>query len=229
MKNLFTILLFSFSLNALVEDDTSREENYYKYNYLGIDAISTENTEVGVRMSLSLPGPLYLTLERKTEGVNKEINDYERIINGIRLGVHAGIGDIFSSMSASGISLEIKNIFDLYTEFGIKNVEFDDKDYSFSEDEAQANLIAGIRFGNSNGWEGKFFVDYSKDFNVVQTECPPEAVCPTVVEFELEEKSDQRLGAGVLYNINKYSAVTLEISSSKILDNNIKLGYQINF
>ena len=52
---------------------------------------------------------------------------------------------------------------------------------------------------------------------------------PWVVEFELEEKSDQRLGAGVLYNINKYSAVTLEISSSKILDNNIKLGYQINF
>ena len=126
-------------------------------------------------------------------------------------------------------SLEIKNIFDVYTEFGIKNVEFDDKDNSFLEDEAQANLIAGIRFGNSNGWEGKFFVDYSKDFNVVQKECPSEAVCPAVVEFELEEKSDQRLGAGVLYNINKYSAVTLEISSSKILDNNFKLGYQINF
>ena len=75
MKNLFTILLFSFSLNALVEDDTSREENYYKYNYLGIDAISTENTAIGARMSLSLPGPLYLILERKTEGVNEEIND----------------------------------------------------------------------------------------------------------------------------------------------------------
>ena len=187
MKYLFTILLFSFSLNALVEDDTSREENYYKYNYLGIDAISTENTEVGVRMSLSLPGPLYLILERKTEGVNEEINDYERIIDGIRLGFHAGIGDIFSSMSASGISLEIKNIFDVYTEFGIKNVEFNDKDYSFSEDEAQANLIAGIRFGNSNGWEGKFFVDYSKDFNVVQKECPPEAVCPESLNLSLRK------------------------------------------
>lgn len=229
MKNLFVIFLFTFSLNALVEEGTSREENYFKYNYLGIDAISTENTELGVRMSLSLPGPLYFILERKTEGVNEELNDYERIVDCIRLGVHAGIGDIFSSMSASGINLEIKNIFDVYTEFGIKNVEFDNKNYSFSEDEAQINLIAGVRFGNSNGWEGKLFIDYSKDFDVVQKECPPAAVCPAVVELELEEKSDQRLGAGILYNINKYSAVTLEMSSSKILDNNIKLGYQINF
>ena len=229
MKNLVVIFLFSFSLNVLVEEETLREENYYKYNYIGIDAIRTENTELGVRMSLSLPGPLYLVLERKTEGVNKELNDYERIIDGIRLGVHAGIGDLFSNMSASGISLQIKNIFDVYTEFGLKNVEYDDEDYLFSENEAQANLIAGIRFGNSNGWEGKFFVDYSKDFNVIQSECPPEEVCPAVVKFELEEKSDQRFGAGVLYNINNKSAVTLEMSSSKILDNNFKLGYQINF
>ena len=135
MKNIYVIFLFTFSLNALVEEGTSREENYFKYNYLGIDAISTENTELGVRMSLSLPGPLYFILERKTEGVNEELNDYERIVDCIRLGVHAGIGDIFSSMSASGINLEIKNIFDVYTEFGIKNVEFDNKNYSFSEDE----------------------------------------------------------------------------------------------
>jgi hypothetical protein len=49
------------------------------------------------------------------------------------------------------------------------------------------------------------------------------------VEYILDEEADQKYGAGVLYNINNRSAVSLEFLSSKVLDASFKVGYQLNF
>jgi hypothetical protein len=211
------------------EGRLGRESNDYKYNALGLSLIQTEDTQVGLNLSVSLPGSLYITLQRKAEGVDMENESFDRIINAARIGVHSGIGDLLSSISAKGVNLKIKNVFDVYAEIGIKSTSIEGDINSFSEDDAQANVITGIRFGDSNGWEGKIFVDFSKESEVVQKQCAQDQVCPAVVEYILDEEADQKYGAGVLYNINNRSAVSFEFLSSKVLDASFKVGYQLNF
>ena len=223
---LFLILIVPLSSE---EGRLGRESNDYKYNALGLSLIQTEDTQVGLNLSVSLPGSLYITLERKAEGVDMENESFDRIINAARIGVHSGIGDLLSSISAKGVNLKIKNVFDVYAEIGIKSTSIEGDINSFSEDDAQANVITGIRFGDSNGWEGKIFVDFSKESEVVQKQCAQDQVCPAVVEYTLDEEADQKYGAGVLYNINNRSAVSLEFLSSKVLDASFKVGYQLNF
>ena len=94
-------------------------------------------------------------------------------------------------------------------------------------------MITGIRFGNSNAWEGKIFVDFSKETEVVQQKCPVNLICTAFetsqVTYVLDDETDQKFGFVATYNLNKKSAVTIETSTSKVLDSVIKIGYQINF
>ena len=230
MKYFNFILVLTFSLCSISEDGRlGREANDYKYTSIGIDIVQTDQTGIGAKLSFVLPGPLYAVLERRAEGVDKDTESYDRIINGARIGARIGIGDLLSNVSAKGVNLGIKNVFDVYGELGVKSVAIDGDTNSFSEDDAQAHLIAGIRFGDSNNWEGKIFIDYSKESEVIIKPCPDGDICPAVVEYVLDEETDQKFGAGILYNINKRSAVTLELISSKVLDSSLKIGYQINF
>jgi len=214
------------------EGRLNREPNDYKYTSLGIDIVQTDETSLGLRLSFELPGPLYIVAERKAEGVDTDNESYERIINGARLGAQIGIGDLLSNISAKGVNLGVNNIFDVYGELGIKSTSIEGDTNSFSEDDAQAHLIAGVRFGDSNNWEGKIFIDYSKESEVITKPCLDE-VCilaeTQVIEYVLAEETDQKFGAGVLYNINNRSAVTLEMVSSKVFNKTFKIGYQINF
>ncbi|MDB2450883.1 hypothetical protein OAX98_03445 [Gammaproteobacteria bacterium] len=230
MKCFNFILVLTFSLCSISGDGRlGREANDYKYTSIGIDIVQTDQTGIGAKLSFVLPGPLYAVLERRAEGVDKDTESYDRIINGARIGAQIGIGDLLSNVSAKGVNLGIKNVFDVYGELGVKSVAIDGDTNSFSEDDAQAHLIAGIRFGDSNNWEGKIFIDYSKESEVIIKPCPDGDICPAVVEYMLDEETDQKFGAGILYNINKRSAVTLELISSKVLDSSLKIGYQINF
>ena len=230
MRYLFLITAFiGFSTFSLSDEEEKEKYEGFKYSSIGIDLIQTDKTAIGAKASLPLPGGLYIVLERKAEGIDTSNDSYDRIINAARIGVHAGIGDIFSSVSAKGLKLSVKNFFDVYAEFGLKSTAYESDINSFSEDDAKANIIAGIRFGNNSGWEGKLFIDLSKDSELKIKPCPTGQVCAQLVEYELDDETDQKFGAGVLYNINKRSAVSLEMSSSKIFDASMKIGYQFNF
>ena len=230
MKIFNFFLIFIFTLNSFSEEGRlGREPNDFKYTSIGLDIIQSDKTGIGAKISFKLPGPLYAVLERKAEGVDTDTNSYDRIINGARIGAQIGIGDLLSNISAKGVDININNVFDIYGEFGVKSVAIDDDINSFSEDDAQAHVIAGIRFGNSNNWEGKIFIDYSKESEVIIKPCPINQICPAVVEYILDEETDQKFGAGVLYNINNRSAVTVEVTTSKVLESIFKAGYQINF
>ena len=229
MKNIQLFLFFIFITPLFSEEGRlGRESNEYKYNSLGLSLVQTEDTGLGVNLSVSLPGSLYITLERKAEGIDVDTESFDRIVNAARIGVHSGIGDLLSSISAKGVNLKIKNVFDVYAEIGIKSTSIEGDINSFSEDDAQANIITGIRFGDSNGWEGKIFVDFSKESEVIQRPCLSE-VCPAVLEYILDEETDQKYGAGVLFNINNRSAFKVEVLSSKLFDTSLKIGYQLNF
>ena len=230
MRYLFLVTAFiGFSTFSLSDEEEKEKYEGFKYSSIGIDLIQTDKTAIGAKASLPLPGGLYIVLERKAEGIDTSNDSYDRVINAARIGVHAGIGDIFSSVSAKGFKLSVKNIFDVYAEFGVKSTAYESDINSFSEDDAQANVIAGIRFGNSSGWEGKLFIDLSKDSELKIKSCPTGQVCAQLIEYELDNETDQKFGASVLYNINKRSAVSFEMSSSKIFDASMKIGYQLNF
>jgi len=221
--------LIAFSSFSFSENDKKDDSNDFKYSSLDIGFIQTDKTAIDAKASLPLPGSLYVVLERKAEGIDTSNDSYDRIINAARIGIHGGIGDIFSSISAKGVKLNVKNIFDLYAEFGVKSTAYDSEVNSFSEDDAQANIIAGLRFGNSSGWEGKLFVDISKDSELKIKTCPIGQVCTEAIEYELDDETDQKFGAGAQYNINKRSAVYFEMSSSKIFDSSMKIGYKLKF
>jgi hypothetical protein len=229
--NFALILIFSF-YSIAEEGRLGRDPNDYKYTSIGIDIIQTDQTGVGAKLSFVLPGPLYAVIERRAEGIDKDTESYDRIVNGARIGAQIGIGDLLSNISAKGVNLGVKNIFDVYGELGVKSVAIDGDTNSFSEDDAQAHLIAGLRFGDSNHWEGKIFIDYSKESEVIRKPCVDQ-VCTAseiaAIEYILDEETDQKFGAGILYNINNRSAVTIEVMSSKVLDSSFKIGYQINF
>lgn len=220
------LFLFSLASNSQEEKKDAQDFNY---SSISIDLIQTDETAIGAKLSIPLPGGLYVVLERRAEGVNTSNGSYDRVINAARIGAHTGIGDLFSSISSKGFKLNIKNIFDVYAELGLKSTAYDSDINSFSEDDSQANIITGIRFGNASGWEGKLFLDFSKDARLKIKECPSTQVCAEVIEYELDKETDQKFGAGMLYNINKRSAISLEMSSSKIFDSAIKIGYQFNF
>ena len=228
MKYIITLVFLSFVSFDVYTDEEEKSDDF-DYSSLEINIIQTESTGIGAKISLPLPGGLYVVAERKAEEIDSKDGSYERIINSARLGVHAGIGDIFSSISSRGIKLSVKNIFDVYAEVGIKGTAYESDINSFSEDDSKANIIAGIRFGNPSGWEGKFFVDFSKDAEVVIKQCPSGQVCTEAIEFELDEDTDQKYGTGLLFNINQRSAVSFDITSSKLFDTSVKIGYQLNF
>jgi|TARA_B100001093_G_scaffold333457_1_gene318430 hypothetical protein len=229
--NFALILIFSF-YSIAEKGRLGRDTSDYKYTSIGIDIIQTDQTGVGAKLSFVLPGPLYAVIERRAEGIDKDTESYDRIVNGARIGAQIGIGDLLSNISAKGVDLGVKNIFDVYGELGVKSVAIDGDTNSFSEDDAQAHLIAGLRFGDSNHWEGKIFIDYSKESEVIRKPCVDQ-VCTAseiaAIEFILDEETDQKFGAGILYNINNRTAVIIEVMSSKVLDSSFKIGYQINF
>lgn len=229
MRHYLFALLITFSSFSFSENEKKDDSNDFKYSSLDIGFIQTDKTAIDAKASLPLPGGLYIVLERKAEGIDTSNDSYDRIINAARIGVHGGIGDIFSSISAKGVKLNVKNIFDLYAEFGLKSTAYDSEINSFSEDDTQANIIAGLRFGNSSGWEGKLFVDISKDSELKIKTCPIGQVCTEAIEYVLNDETDQKFGAGAQYNINKRSAVYFEMSSSKIFDSSMKIGYKLKF
>ena len=234
MKSFKLAALVILSLTATSEDGRlDRDPNDYKYTSLGIYAFDAkDDSGLEAKFSLSLPGPLYLVAEAKADGVDVDNETYDKFTKAIRIGAHVGIGDVLNSISAGGVSLKLENFLDVFLELGLKATDID-SNINFSDSNTEANVISGIRFGNSNAWEGKIFVDFSKETEVVQQQCPVNLICTAFetsqVTYVLDDETDQKFGFVATYNLNKKSAVTIETSTSKVLDSVIKIGYQINF
>lgn len=233
MKIYKIFFLGIFTLNLLSEDGRlDRDPNDYRYTSIGLHAFNGEDSGLEGRISLALPGPLYLVAEAKADGVDVDTEEYDKFTKALRIGAHVGIGDVLNSVSVGNVSLKIENFMDVFLELGIKATDIENQT-SFSESDTQANVIAGLRFGDSNGWEGKVYVDFSKETEIVQQECPPNLVCTAFetsqVSYLLDDETDQKFGFVAAYNVSKRSALLIETSTSKVTDNIFKIGYQLNF
>ena len=230
MKYLLLISLF-FSVSNASSDEgrLSRETNDYKYTSLGLHLIESSDSGFAINLSVDLPGSFYVTLERKADGVDFKKESYDKVVDSARLGAHMGIGDLLGSISSGNLRFKVKNLFDVFAEIGLKTSDFDGERFNFKGNDSHASLLAGIRFGNSNSWEGKVFLDASKEALIIDSGNPVclSLSCPPY-DAKLSEDTDKKFGISFLYNINNRSAIFLEASSSKVLDSTIKLGYQFN-
>lgn len=233
MKIYKIFFLTLITLNLFSEEGRfDRDPNDYRYTSLGLHAFNGEDSGLEARVSLALPGPLYLVAEAKADGEDIDAEEYDKFTKALRIGAHVGIGDVLNSVSVGDVSLSIENFMDVFLELGIKATDIENQT-SFSETDTQANVIAGLRFGDSNSWEGKVYVDFSKETEIVQQECPPNLVCTAFetsqVTYVLDDETDQKFGFVATYNVSKRSALVIETSTSKVMDNIFKIGYQLNF
>lgn len=223
------LLVICSSLNAETAEKY-RESNDYKYSSLGVHFIESEKSGIAINLSIGLPGSFYLALERKADGIDYKNESYEKVVDSLRLGAFKGIGDLIGSISAGDVKFKIKNLFDIFAEVGVKTSEFDGEKFNFEGEDTYASYIAGIRFGNSNNFEGRLFVDVSKEARIIDSGNPTclSLVCPPY-QAELSDESDKKFGASILYNVNNRNAIFIELTSSNVIENTVKIGYQFNF
>jgi hypothetical protein len=225
---LFISLVFFSSFSIAESNRLDRKSNDYKYTSIGLHFVESDKSGFAINLSLDLPGPFYTTLERKADGVDYKKESYDKVTDTARLGFNMGIGDLIGNISSGDVNLKIKNLFDVYAEVGIKTSDFDGERFNFEGNDSYASFLAGIRFGNSNTWEGKIFLDASKEAIIKDSGNPvcKALFCPPY-DAELSDDTDKKFGIGVTYNINNRSALFLEASSSKVTENLFKLGYQL--
>ena len=230
MKQFYLLAVATLSFSIFAEEGRfGRETNDYQYTSFGLSLISAEDDGIALNASLALPGPLYAVFERRADGVDLDTETYDKVVNSFRVGAHAGIGDILNSISAKGITFSVENFLDIYAEIGIKTTSLENDINNFSEDDAQANVIAGVRFGDSNAWEGKIFADFSKESEVIYFQCPDGDVCTEQVSYVLNDETDRKFGAEALFNMSKHTAVNFKVISSDVLDNSFEIGFRFTF
>ena len=230
MKHFYLLLVASLSFAILAEEGRfGRDANDYQYTSFGFSLISAEDDGIALNASLALPGPLYALFERRADGVDLDNETYDKVVNSFRVGAHAGIGDILNSISAKGVTFSVENFLDVYAEVGVKSTSLENDINKFSEDDTQANVIAGVRFGNSNAWEGKLFADFSKESEIAYFQCPDGDVCTEQISVVLNDKTDRKFGAEAVFNISKHTAINFKVISSDVLDSSFELGFRLTF
>jgi len=229
MKNIYLVLIATLSFSLVADEGRlGRNSNEYQNTSFGFSFISAEDDGLALNASLALPGPLYAVFERRADGVDLDTESYDKVVNSVRLGAHSGIGDILNSISVKGISFSVENFLDIYAELGIKTSSLEGKINDFSDDDLQANAIAGIRFGDSNDWEGKLFVDFSKESNITILECQEE-ICTQEISYVLANETDRKFGAEAVFNISKHTAINFKAISSDVLDSSFEIGFRLTF
>ena len=233
MKLLGFLLLISLA-NQVFSEETGRldrEQLDYRYTYLGISFIGANNAGNGlaINSSLKLPGPLYLKFERRGDGIDFERETVDKTTDSLRLGAHAGIGDVLNNISAGGVDLSVENSFEIYGELGVKSWSVENEDFNFDENEYEAHFVSGIHFGDSNVWEGKIFIDISSEAEPIINDdivCL-EVNCPTI--YEISDDQNRRFGFEAVYNRGKYTAFTIGASTNSLYDSTtFEIGFRIN-
>ena len=231
----FTLLLSAGFLDAK-DGRLGKEPNDYSYAHLGLLLSYNEQDNIGFYGSLPLPEPLYVTASRVAYGTNQrslhdEDAEFEKTVNTLRLGVHVGIGDLLNSISVGSVSLNLQNFVDVFAEGGVKSFSFDT---SFDNDQSFGSLVAGLRFGDANDWEGRIYLDLSKEVENKETlinyePCAPDVEICLVDDLVIEFSDDTDIKAilDITYNATKNFGLLMGFKTSQYLENEVFLGFQL--
>ena len=232
-KFLFFIAILFFQLNLYSnENRLDREPKDYKFTFINFSFLnSSDDSGLALKGSLNLPGSFYISAERMIDGVDYKSESYDKVTDSLRLGVEVSISDLVGSVAAESLTFVIRDWFNVFVEAGIKSSELDAKGFDFSGDDKIANLIGGIRIGNSNSFEARIYFDVSKETTIIDggdPVCQGLDICPPY-RAELADESDTKIGLGILYNLSKRNALTFNITQSSEVDSIVRLGFQYNF
>ena len=237
-KILFVLVIFLFN-SALQADRLDRDPNDYSYTSLGIKLTSqNENLNAGIIGSLALPGPLYATFSQTAIGIDE--NEYEGVsfdqeVRSFNIGAHMGVGDLLNSISVGSVSLNLQNFMDVFAELGIRQYAFET---SSDFDESFVGAVLGVRFGDSNGWEGKFYIDLAKeveDYTVtIPGDCEEDDLAciqggEPVGSVEFSDDRDLKIGMDFQYNVTNNFNVVFGFRTSEYLESEASLSLSLQY
>ncbi len=237
-KNLGLLMLIALSLSLhSKEGRLGKEPNNYSYANLGIAFSYSEGDNLGLYASIPLPGPLYVTVSRTAYDTNvrrldNEEASFEKSVTDARLGAHIGIGDLLNSISVGSVSLNFDNFVDIYIEGGMRSFSFDTK---FDNDKSFGNVVLGTRYGDANHWEGKLYLDFSKEVldsdayvDYFCTGNQPDEFCLNEdLAVRFSDHMDIKLGMDVAYNVNNFFGIVLNFKTSEYQDSELGLSFQL--
>ena len=155
MKN--TLLMF-FVLFPIL--GFSQEKDY---SYTFIDINTTHSNDIGYvgDVYLGLPASLYLKGSVRDEEVKTKETIYSKSREIVAIGYHSSIADIFKNVSKSGFAFNFARVMDVYAELGVNQWELTNPE---NEEKTGLDLYAhaGIKTGNSEGWEFNLFLESTK-------------------------------------------------------------------
>ena len=124
---------------------------------------------------------------------------------------------------------------DVYIEAGARTFNLDSDRRVSTNDKSFANVIAGVRFGDSNDWEGKIFLDFSKEVEeensfIDFSECDQDEICLNEgIDIQFSDETDRKLGFDMQYNTARYFGVKFGIKTSQYLETEYFFGLQLQY
>ena len=166
-----------------------------------------------------LPSQTAIGLE---EDIYNEVS-FDQQIRSINIGAYIGIGDLLNTVSVGSVSLNLENFMDVFFELGVKQYSFDT---SSNFDESFGNMLFGARFGDANGWEGKFYFDLAKEvesYSIITPDGEP------VAFVSFSDERDLKIGLDFQFNLTRRLNVVLGLKTSEYLETETSMSLGIQY
>ena len=169
------------------------QEKDYSYTYL--DLIATNSSDVGYvgDIYFGLPGSIYLKGSVRNEDAESINTVYEKSREIVAVGYHSSIADLFKNVSKSGFSFNFARVMDIYAELGVSKWELESPS---NEVKTGSDLYAhaGIKTGNSDGWEFNLFLESTKMADIEMDSVTKK------IEYSLDEEMNNNIGFKFINN-----------------------------
>ena len=144
-------------------------------------------------MYFGLPGSTYLKGSVRNEDAETINTVYEKSREIAAVGYHTSIADLFKNVSKSGFSFNFARVMDIYAELGLSKWELESPS---NEIKTGSDLYAhaGIKTGNSDGWEFNLFLESTKMADVEMDSVTKK------IKYSLDEEMNNNIGFKFINN-----------------------------
>ena len=163
------------------------QEKDYSYTYIDLIAINSSDVGYIGDIYFGLPGSTYLKGSIRNEDAETINSVYEKSREIAAVGYHSSIADLFKNVSKSGFSFNFARVMDIYAELGVSKWELESPS---NEIKTGSDLYAhaGIKTGNSDGWEFNLFLESTKMADVEMDSVTKK------IKYSLDEEMNNNIG-----------------------------------
>ena len=217
MKKLFFIFI------SILAVDANSADKDYSFSYIDLGINYNEDIAYQGELSLNIPSlPIYLKGILDYEKVEAENTEYDKTGTTIAIGDHTSLSDIFSNISSSGLTLNFKQLLELYAELGFNKWELEDPTKNI-EDWTDAYARAGIKIGDATAWEYDLFIEKTKVANLIVDPITNDT------EYSLSEETNNNIGIKVINNFGENLAYSFSVANDDFSGSSFSLGFRYNF